>query len=469
MNIRGLTTGTAIAALLVYVTGPLWAQEDDGGLKVSLGVQQSFGFGDNLALGVPGSATNPEEGRTSVSTTSFALNVESVTRTEAFRFQTGGALRYGSTPAGSALDTGFVDPFVELSYDRQGANARFSFGASYAESDISQSRPLWDFSDDDNVITPASDLSTLEGTGTRIQKNANIELEVGQNSPLGFLLRADVSETEYENETSANLNDFSRSSVSGTAFFRFNPTTTGVATVSVSRFSEVGVTPDRETRSAEVGLDQELANEAQLSFRIGYTDADRDNAGRPGDTNGTSGSIAYDRRLPDGSMTASYSLARTANGEIDTVSFGRTFDLATGSFGVNLGASTIGGGSAKVIGGLNWLRETRDGQYSVQLDRRVLADSNDEDRFTTSLTAQYRQDINAFSSFVANFSYFVADGSATANKVERSNLALSYEYELTEDWNLNSGVNLRMRDETTVGRARSEQIFFNLSRKFDLY
>ena len=160
MRKRGLIAGTAIAALMVYVTGPSRAQ-DEGGLRVSLGVSQNFGVGDNLALGVPGSPTNPEEGRSALSSTSFALQVSSITRTQAFNFQVGGSARFGSTPAGNTLQTGFVDPFVVLSYDREGANARFSFDAEYYESDISRPRPLWDFTDEDNVITPPSDLASL--------------------------------------------------------------------------------------------------------------------------------------------------------------------------------------------------------------------------------------------------------------------------------------------------------------------
>mgnify|MGYP003712950657 CR=1 FL=1 len=59
---RGLIAGTAaVAGVLAYATQPLWAQgrEDEAaGFRARLGLQQSFGYGDNLNLGVPGSPTD---------------------------------------------------------------------------------------------------------------------------------------------------------------------------------------------------------------------------------------------------------------------------------------------------------------------------------------------------------------------------------------------------------------------------
>ena len=106
---------------------------------------------------------------------------------------------------------------------------------------------------------------------------------------------------------------------------------------------------------------------------------------------------------------------------------------------------------------------------SLRLNRAVVADSTDQDRLTTALAAQFRHEISPLSSIYANFSYFLSDGTTVSNEVERQNLSVGYEYSLTDDWNLNAGLNLTVRDEDTVGKAESQEIFLSLSRKFDLF
>jgi hypothetical protein len=465
---KGLASGTAIAALFVYLSGPALGQ-DDGGLRVSLGVSQNFGYGENLALGVPGSVTNPEQGATSQSLTSFALNVDSITRDQRFNFQTGGALRFANLPTGSTTETGFVDPFISLSYDREAANARFSFAGSYEESDISQGRPLWDFTDENNVIVPPADLSSLQGTGLRKATDAAVDLEIGLNSPIGFKFSASNSSVSYENASAAGLTDFDRTEVGVSTFLRFNPDTAAVVDLKRSRYNATGTANDRESDTVEVGFDREFADQSQLSFRIGYTDGDANNAAGPVNSSGTTGSIDYSRPLTDGGFNAGYSLTRDGSGEIDRLQFGRNFVLRGGALGVSVGATSVYGASPRFSGGINWSQELQTGQVSLQLNRQVLPDENDNSRFTTSFAAQYSQTLSPYSTFVANFSYFVSDGGATSNDVDRGDIVLRYEYALTDDWNLNAGINLRMRDEETVGRGESQEIFVGLSRRFDLY
>ena len=463
MKTRALITGTGIAVVLAYATVPTFAQ-DDGGLRVSLGFQQSFSFGDNLALGVPGSVTNPEQGSTSLSTTAFALNVDSQTSTETFRFQIGGSARYGSTPPGTNVETGFVDPFVSLSYDREGSNARFSFSLDVDESDVSLARPLWTFSDEDNVISPPSDLGDLQGTGTRRSQSARVSLEAGINAPLGFRFSASHTGLRYDNTTTA-LTESDRDTAALSTFLRFNRTTSAVLDLNWSRFAPRNGTAASTTRSAELGFDHEFANEGTLQFRVGRTDGDTTTSAN---ADGTTGSLRYSHPLPNGALSASYTLRRTDSGEIETMQVGRNFALRSGSLSFNLGTTQINGNSAKPTGSLNWLYEMPRSQLSVQLNRSVSADSNNTDRFTTSLAAQYRQELTALSSISANFSLFVQDGTGASNKVTRKDAALAYQYALTDDWNLDAGVNLRIRDEATVGRATSKQVFVSLSRRFDL-
>lgn len=443
--------------------------QDDGGLRIGLGVSQTFAYGDNLALGVPNSVQNPEQGKTSQAQTAFALNIDSSTRIERFNLQLGGALSFSDLPVGSTTETGFIDPFVSLGYSRTAANATFTFNGSYVESDISRPRPLWDFANDDNLIVPPSDLSSLQGTGLRKATDFDTELELGLNSPIGLRLSASSEKVEYENATNNNLNDFERFQAGASLLFRFNPVTTAVLDLGVSRFNESGVANDRDTQRAEVGLDRTFSDQSRLSVRVGYTDGDSNNVGRPSDARGSTGSVDYQRPLTNGSLGARYAVTRDSTGEIDRFNVNRNYDLPLGSLGVSVGATSVYGASPRLTGGVNWSQQRQASLYSLNFSRRVLPDENDNNRFTTTVAARYSHELSPVSTFVANASYFLSDGGTTTNQVDRANIVLRYDYALTDDWNLNAGVNLRMRDEENVGRGESQEVFFGISRRFDLY
>ena len=108
-------------------------------------------------------------------------------------------------------------------------------------------------------------------------------------------------------------------------------------------------------------------------------------------------------------------------------------------------------------------------RIAVNISRRVIADGDDEDRFTSTVAATYVQQLTAESNLFANLSYYLVDRTTNSTKVERTNLELGYQYELTEDWNLDTGFSYRIRDEETVGQAESSAIFVSLSRRFDLF
>lgn len=462
---------------MVYMTGPTLAQDEGRGLKVSLGVQQSFGSSDNLSLGVPGSIANPEEGRTSLSTTDLALNVSSETRTQRFNFQIGGALRFGSIPTGSRIQTGFVDPAAALSYSIEGARARLSFDASYSESAISQSRPLWDFRDEDNVITPPSDLANLQGTGDRQASNIAFDYEAGIDAPIGFRLQATRESVKYINATTAAPTDYDRANVKLSTYFRFAPSTAGVIDLNASRYNNNILGTTEDSRSIGVGFDRDLASGAIVSARVGYTDGDPNNVGGTTvSSSGVTGSLNYSQPTPNGTIGASYTLNRNASGEVDTLSIQRQINLLTGSLAFNVGASSIQGNSPQLIGGLSWQHQMPTSTISLSLNRNVTVDSNNDNVFVTSLAGQFRHQVNEQSSVFANVSYFLTDGSSTTNDVARTNFSMGYSYELTRDWDLNAGVNLTTRDETlvgsplspTLGKGTSNGVFVSLSRKFDL-
>ena len=467
---RGLIAGTAaVAGVLAYATQPLWAQDrqdENAGFRARLGLQQSFGYGDNLSLGVPGSLTNPEQGSSATATTSVALDLSSVTRTQSFNFQTGGALRFADLPNGNQTPTGFVDPFATLTYSREGYDSSFQIDATFDQSDISKSRPLWNFEDEDNVLLPPGDLANLQGTGERTSYSLNTALEIGKTAPIGFRFTAGASGTRYSNQTANGLNNNDRQNAGLSTYFRFDPTMAVVVDLRYSRFTDDSPTPDEHTRTAEIGFDKQFARGSSMFARVGFSRVSSTNGTTSSD--GATGSLGYSQPLTNGSINGQLSVRQATNGAITNAMVTRSYTLPTGRFSFNLGATSLYGGSPRLVGGIYWARQMPTSQISVNLNRAVTSDSFNRDIFTTSLSARYSHDLTLYSSLYANLSYYVSDGTPTTNRVERNDISLGYQYELTEAWDLNAGLNLRMRDEANVGSARSNELFVSLSRRFDL-
>ena len=73
-------------------------------------------------------------------------------------------------------------------------------------------------------------------------------------------------------------------------------------------------------------------------------------------------------------------------------------------------------------------------------------------------------DVNALSSIGLDVSYEVSD--APSERVEQAEFGATYNYSLTADWGLESGVRYIIRDDLD-GRAKSPSVFVAISRDFD--
>ncbi|SLN55902.1 hypothetical protein PEL8287_02993 [Roseovarius litorisediminis] len=89
---------------------------------------------------------------------------------------------------------------------------------------------------------------------------------------------------------------------------------------------------------------------------------------------------------------------------------------------------------------------------------------NDEERIATSINFDYNHEINNPPGIGLNFNFGLTEGSASANRVE----SVTYRLVITEDWNLQTGISHRIRDEKPVGIANSTPVFVGLRRSFFL-
>ncbi len=149
--------------------------QDSGSLRMTLGVDQRFEAGDNLSF------RDPPDGDSAFSSTKLRFGLSKTTTTDRLDFFAGGALRLGDVPID--VSTGFVDPNIGLDYSRIGANALFSIGAGYRESDVSFNQSLTDFENEDGVIVLPPDFADVVDFGTRQVYRFDTSLQSGLNDP----------------------------------------------------------------------------------------------------------------------------------------------------------------------------------------------------------------------------------------------------------------------------------------------
>lgn len=467
---RRLIASTAVILITAVAVSPVLAQvlDDEASLRQRLRIEQEFGFGDNLGLEVP------SEGRTSLATTRLSYGLESKTRTQELSFAIGAALRFGDVAEGNNIQTGFTDPFMALRYKRDAANASISVDADYRQSDISLGIPLWTFLDQDGLVRPPRDFSNIRGSGERRGYNLDVELETGKQANIGFRFLAAANGVNYIDATDDLLNDFDTTSLGVSTLFRFDTVTTGVLDLRYETFdAKDSVDTDRVTETIEVGFDRELSATSRLTFRAGYTDVDTTETnllnGQRFSTkrSGPSGSFGFFRDLTNGSVDATFDLTQDQDGQRGTLQFSRSLDLRTGSLRANIGLTSVDSTDPRVIGGLYWTRDFAASRLTLRYDRDVFVDSNDDDRFSDILIAGYQIDINSVSNLTADLSLTKSEASESSEASQRGNLIVTYSHRLTQDWSLNTGVEVNFLDEDISGRAESSAIFFGIGRNFD--
>ena len=449
-----------LAALCVPIL-PLAAQEA-GGLKLSFGIDQRFEAGRNLGLRIP------DEGTSALATTRFSARLESETRTQRFVLDTGGLLRLGQSPNAR---TGFDDPRFNFSYRRDGANSGFTISADYRRSQIDFLRALQDFVNEEGELELPPDFDGLTGTGTRVNFGGSAQLVLGREGPLGLTLRASRRDLTYQGATSPSLFDTRRESYGASLRMQLAPTVTGTLNVDDDRYRAQNLAnTDRRTMRLSYGVRYEVSPALRLDASLGATRVETTEFGVTTRAGGGTGQLGLELDVPDGRWTARLGSLRSVGGgsaRLEAV-VGRNRELPRGALDARLGLTRTGNGPVAVIGGLNWRHDLPTGRLSARIDRAVSTNILDEERIATVVALNYSQEINAVSGFGLGLSLSMTEGTATTNRVTRTDVTASYRHALTEDWGLNAGVAYRVRDEAGVGTATSPSAFISIGRRFNL-
>ncbi len=442
---------------------PALAQDTDG-VRMFLGVSQRFEYGDNLAL------SSPEEGSSSIATTRLSFGLESETERQVINLGLSGGLTIQDTPDTDGTETELGTPRLTLSYGLVGSNARLDLDALY-RTDFVDTLTFQDFVNQDGILVLPEDFAGLDGTGKRTNYGLDARLQLGTSAPLGFDLTGGLSGTNYSNTTDPDLTDFSRTYVGADALFRISPVLTAIAGLRYSTYdSDDSTQTYRTTTTGDVGVNYDISARARLEARIGVTEIVTDeNGAQVSTTSSPVGSLDLVYDMPDGAATLALDArvdADTGDQRTDLV-IGRSYDRPDGAFAFTFGLTDPEAGSIEPIGSLIWERNLPAARLSARIDRRVSSSNQDETRLSTLLALGYDQDINEVSGFSLDFTYGETDATATTNKVRRSGLSASYRHALTRDWDLNTGINYRVRDEDGQDQSDSPSIFLTIGRQYE--
>lgn len=457
------TTTGAVAPVPTLASGgtiPASGQPlpNTGGLQIDFGLSSKLSYDDNFKL------SNNSGGGSVISDSLLSFNLSKITPNDNLSLQGSSTLRFADIPGRTV--TGFEDPQIRFNYARDGLNSRFTADARYRHADR-------EFLDPFQVEQEEQALGQLIGGGGVVTWNTyGLGYVTGINSPLGFQFSAQHDERTY---------DALAQSVNPLLFDRYTDTATATVTARVSQSVQlrgsVGVTEynandtistDRQTLDYAVGGVFDINPILQLDAQIGYTDVTTDtNLGRS-TRSGLTNAVRLTKTLTNGTVFGDLNSTVNQNGTRTSLSFGRDLLLPNGSFVGVAGVTHTPGGSNRLTGSLSYSHDLRSSSITVSGARSVSTNGLNQDILNTRLSLAYAYAINNNSAVNLSVNWGRsegADSSSGINTTNRTTIRAAYSYALTQDWNVNGGVQIRHRNDNT-GDAQSNSVFVTLDRNF---
>jgi len=288
-----------------------------------------------------------------------------------------------------------------------------------------------DLSDGDIVDLDDGTVITTGGVTLR-RSTIGASLNFRDNRPFGWGVLARLDDTDYRGGTASTvggteLRDTRRLTLGATARFDFNKVTTLNSSLTWQRFETEGTPGTRET----VALDNTLVIDRPLgALRFGLNITNTEEGTRTGLTAGRS----YE--FPLGVITGSVGVTRSSSGD--------TF--LTGDLGYN---RTLSKTSAMTFGA----------------SRSVASSSTDDsERVRTGFNLGYTQELSPLAGISLGIDWANSEETFSGANTTSTTLSATYTRELTPDWDMNFGVRHRVRDDSVLGKAKSNAVFFEMSR-----
>lgn len=431
--------------------------EAAGEQRLTFGISQTVRATDNIRLDASSAGT------TLYSDTALSFGLQSTTAISSLSLDLSGVARVVDDPV-SGSDARLRDPSLGLAYSRSGANSRLDLTAGY-------DRPSLAF-----VLPTSGDGITVQdiytGGGERENIDLGLRFETGVDAPFGVVLDLSHAERNYTGTTDVLLFDTETQSASVSALFRPNDVTELRLDLSESRY-EAGDTAGtrRTTQRASLGIEHELSESDRLRASIGQTEVVETFVTLPGTTNITEGvtsSLEYQRDLANGAVAVNLDSSVNSNGRTTTLEFGRQLAMPTGDLDVTFGWVKSDGAEAQPIGRITYRQEFARSALDLQLSRGAsVSQTLGQVTESTTLALGYDLDLSPLSSLSldASLTDITVVGATTGRA--RSSLGIAYRRELTQDWDMNVGLQHQRFNPDAGSSAQSNSIYVTLDRVFE--
>lgn len=443
MRRSGQLFGGACALGAAFLPGASFGQE--GGPLLTFGFENRFEVSRNADLAVPA------EGTDVANVTQLTFGISSETPLDRLEFEVTGALIAQNTPDGSDID--FGRSALTFGYTREVPTAALGLSAVYRTDDVGA------FGDD---------LGSVGETGTRSDVFLSAGLEIGRTSGVGLAFGLAYDQTDYTDVTDPDLVDTQEWRGDVTAILRFSEVATGRVGVRYRHREEEDLgTTTTDATTIFTGLDYALSERTDLTLELGYTETETEEADVIDTTRGPDASIRLSYDMPVGTAYGQLSVSTDADeGQRETFEIGRALETDRDSISARLGVTRGDETGTDLIGALAWTRALPDGSIGVSLERTVAYDDGDDTEVTgTAFSLNWTKNVSELSTVLLDLTYEASD--STTESIEQFSIDAGYNYLLTEDWSLSSGVGYTVRDDAD-GRAESPRLFVGLSRDFQI-
>jgi hypothetical protein len=431
------------------------AAPNTGGLQLDFGIKTSLKVDSNFPL-TPGKS----RGTSYISDNTLSYGLSSITQTTTFNLTGSAVLRYADIPGRSIK--GLEDPMANVLYMTESANSRVTL------------RGRWRYVDRqflDPFQVELEDLQTglITDGGTVRDPSYSLRFETGLQSPFGLVLDLGRAEKHYSGTTNPLLFDTQTDTASLAANMRYNAVTQGSLTASATHYiTQDFVQTNRWTRSLTYGLTRDVNGTLQVSGQIGYSEVVTDTILGQARNKGVIGGFGVTQQVQDGSYSVNLAANRNQNGLRTDLTFGRDMQLPTGSLKGTIGVTkgSVGGGA--MIGSLSYSIQRPSDTLTLAIRRGATTNSSNQDILNTAVTVNWGHAVNSLSMLDMGVDYAETQGTggSGANATRLTNLYANYNYTLTPDWALTTGVSYKVKTQTGLPQAKSTGVYVTLGRNF---
>lgn len=371
----------------------------------------------------------------------------------------------------SASGTGLQEPTAKLAYSYDDGDTKLTLSGHYRKSPVNLFEPLVLA---DGTLSP-TDLTAT--TGSVISWGAQLGAVIGESEPVSFLFSASTDRRNYVNNTDPNIFDSRTNAASGTLRFNIDPLNRLDLTLGY-RDQNYSNALQTHRKQRQLSATYVHAISPTLSFQgeIGYS-RNRTNQLLFGvlpseqTASGLFGSLGLTQTLADGSASATFASERDSFGVRNSLELGRSLTLPTGKLDALAGVSIRPGYGPQMIGSLSYGLVGPVDSVTAAVSRAITLDANNNDVAYTSLSLGYSHKVNPVASLDLSLSLNRAGdgGLGSTTSVDRQSLRAAYSYQLTPDWDLDTGYLYRHLNKSGSGSATSNSVFVTIGRKFTLW